>query len=333
MVASPRYVSGEITKIPGVSTAFNVPDIANHVPHMQINWDPRRINLSAQDASKQLRNGKPSIVLERSGNGLGMSSFMLQSGEEKIIAERLTPTLPRTLGMNRKAGKPRSLVSHRMAVRSERCGLSRPSESFDCGKLAFRRIPSQQRTVRLALDSAAHRVHVVSNTRRVAGRPFWSATRAHRRSPLVGSLHGAHCGDPSFHRHSTSALMAVRFLLGAGEAIIYPASNQFVSRWIPTQERGAANGLIFAGVGVGSGLSPFLVAYTMAHHGWRFSFWVCALIGCAAGAVWYLRARDTPQQHPARIATGAGQNPVWPYSRLQTDKTVSTPSSSVDKNS
>ncbi len=93
------------------------------------------------------------------------------------------------------------------------------------------------------------------------------------------------------------ALIAVRFLLGAGEAIIYPASNQFVSRWIPTQERGAANGLIFAGVGVGSGLSPFLVTYTMAHHGWRFSFWICALIGCAAGAVWYLAARDSPQQH------------------------------------
>jgi MFS transporter, ACS family, glucarate transporter len=93
------------------------------------------------------------------------------------------------------------------------------------------------------------------------------------------------------------ALMAVRFLLGAGEAIMYPASNQFVSRWIPTQERGAANGLIFAGVGVGSGLSPFLVTYTMAHRGWRFSFWVCALIGCATGLVWYLAARDTPQQH------------------------------------
>jgi ACS family glucarate transporter-like MFS transporter len=93
------------------------------------------------------------------------------------------------------------------------------------------------------------------------------------------------------------ALVAVRFLLGAGEAIMYPASNQFVSRWIPTQERGAANGLIFAGVGAGSGLSPFLVIYTMAHHGWRFSFWVCALIGCAAGVVWYLAARDTPGQH------------------------------------
>ena len=40
----------------------------------------------------------------------------------------------------------------------------------------------------------------------------------------------------------------IRFLLGAGEAVVYPASNQFVSRWIATQERGIANGWIFAGV-------------------------------------------------------------------------------------
>jgi uncharacterized pyridoxal phosphate-dependent enzyme len=82
-------VSGEISRVAGVSTAFSVPDVANHVPHMEINWDPRRIALIPQDASKQLRSGKPSIVLERTANGLGMNSFMLQPGEEKIIAERL----------------------------------------------------------------------------------------------------------------------------------------------------------------------------------------------------------------------------------------------------
>ena len=48
--------------------------------------------------------------------------------------------------------------------------------------------------------------------------------------------------------------VAVRFLLGAGEAVIYPAANQFVARWIPVHERGIANGWIFAGVGAGAGL-------------------------------------------------------------------------------
>jgi L-seryl-tRNA(Ser) seleniumtransferase len=82
-------ISRQITKVPGVSTAFSVPDIANHVPHMQINWDPRHISLSPRDASQLLKDSKPSIVLGRSEIGLGMNSFMLQPGEEKIIADRL----------------------------------------------------------------------------------------------------------------------------------------------------------------------------------------------------------------------------------------------------
>jgi ACS family glucarate transporter-like MFS transporter len=92
--------------------------------------------------------------------------------------------------------------------------------------------------------------------------------------------------------------MAVRFCLGAGEAVIYPAANQFVTRWIPVRERGIANGWIFAGVGAGAGLTPPLITYLMLHYGWRSSFWVCATIGFAAGAVWFLTSRDTPSEHP-----------------------------------
>jgi ACS family glucarate transporter-like MFS transporter len=90
----------------------------------------------------------------------------------------------------------------------------------------------------------------------------------------------------------------VRFLLGAGEAVIYPAANQFITRWIPMRERGIANGWIFAGVGAGAGLTPPLITYLMIHHGWRSSFWVCAIIGFLAGAVWFFAARDNPAEHP-----------------------------------
>jgi MFS transporter, ACS family, glucarate transporter len=92
--------------------------------------------------------------------------------------------------------------------------------------------------------------------------------------------------------------MAVRFFLGAGEAVIYPAANQFIARWIPVRERGIANGWIFAGVGAGAGLTPPLIAYLMVHYGWRTSFWICAVIGLLAGVVWFVAARDTPAQHP-----------------------------------
>ncbi len=91
--------------------------------------------------------------------------------------------------------------------------------------------------------------------------------------------------------------LAVRFMLGAGEAVVFPSSNRFVANWIPTGERGIANGVIFAGVGAGAGITPPLIAAVMVRYGWRTSFWVCAAIGCVAGLVWYLLARDTPAQH------------------------------------
>ncbi len=93
-------------------------------------------------------------------------------------------------------------------------------------------------------------------------------------------------------------LVGVRFALGIGEAVVYPASNCVVSSWIPSAERGLANGIIFSGVGFGAGVTPPLIAYLMIHYGWRSAFWVSAAIGLAAGAIWFVLARDTPQRHP-----------------------------------
>jgi len=85
-------ISREITKIPGVSTSFFLPDIANHVPHMQITWDEARVRLTVEEARKTLRASTPSIVIgggeERPG--LSMNSFMLQPGEDKIVAAQLS---------------------------------------------------------------------------------------------------------------------------------------------------------------------------------------------------------------------------------------------------
>jgi uncharacterized pyridoxal phosphate-dependent enzyme len=88
-------VANEITKIPGVTTEFFVPEIANHVPHMAIAWDETRIALKPQEASKLLRNSKPSIVIGGGEGrpGLTMCSFALQPGEEKIVADALSRLL------------------------------------------------------------------------------------------------------------------------------------------------------------------------------------------------------------------------------------------------
>lgn len=118
---------------------------------------------------------------------------------------------------------------------------------------------------------------------------------------------------PSQVRGALWIMMIVRFLLGAGEATMYPATNSFIERWVPLNERGKANGLIFAGVGFGSGVTPPLVTAIVLHYGWRASFWFSAVVGIAVGLFWYLVARDTPEEHPGitageleRIVRGRG---------------------------
>ena len=87
-------ISQELTKIPGVSTEFFTPDIANHVPHMRITWDSR-VPLEPKEVSKMLRNSKPAIVIGGGEGtpGLSMCSFMFQPGEDKIVADRLAHVL------------------------------------------------------------------------------------------------------------------------------------------------------------------------------------------------------------------------------------------------
>jgi ACS family glucarate transporter-like MFS transporter len=102
--------------------------------------------------------------------------------------------------------------------------------------------------------------------------------------------------SPRLH-HPLFMLILIRLALGAGEAVMYPATNQFVSQWIPVAERGSANGWIFAGVGAGAGLSIPILTWIISNYGWRASFWFCAAIGIVVGFAWYVLARDRPEEH------------------------------------
>lgn len=90
-------VSGAVSRVPGVTVSRFMPDIANHVPHIMITLDPKRINATPHEINQQLRSGTPSIVLatgeRKEPNTITMNSFMLKPGEDKIIAERLSEVL------------------------------------------------------------------------------------------------------------------------------------------------------------------------------------------------------------------------------------------------
>ena len=93
------YIAKQLRRFDGVSTSYYVPPIANHVPAMQIGWDPRKFALSSKTARNFLRSGDPAILMWGGGPGASetmedddyvtMTSFMLKPGEERIVASRL----------------------------------------------------------------------------------------------------------------------------------------------------------------------------------------------------------------------------------------------------
>jgi L-seryl-tRNA(Ser) seleniumtransferase len=87
-----RTLSG----IQGVKAGRFVPEIANHLPHLVVDWDSP-VTLSSQEVAASLREGDPRIeVSQRGPRGLTISVWMLRPGEHKIVAKRLSEVLGRS---------------------------------------------------------------------------------------------------------------------------------------------------------------------------------------------------------------------------------------------
>ena len=74
--------------LPGLTAEITVPEVANHVPHVAIKIDEAAAGITGQDVSRKLREGTPSIGV-RPGQELLVGVWMMEPGEEKIVARRL----------------------------------------------------------------------------------------------------------------------------------------------------------------------------------------------------------------------------------------------------
>jgi L-seryl-tRNA(Ser) seleniumtransferase len=89
-------ITNALKPINGVTTSVSVPPIANHTPKITINWDKSKINLTRKELGENLRNGSPSIEVISWGdpdNSIDLTVFMLNPGQEKIVARRLKEEL------------------------------------------------------------------------------------------------------------------------------------------------------------------------------------------------------------------------------------------------
>ncbi len=100
------HIAKQLSGIPTVQTQVFIPEVANHVPHLLITYDQNRIKVTGAEVRKKMREGKPRIELNPSTGGAPASAglpggantivvgvWMLQPGEEMIVAKRLREVL------------------------------------------------------------------------------------------------------------------------------------------------------------------------------------------------------------------------------------------------
>jgi L-seryl-tRNA(Ser) seleniumtransferase len=104
-------IVGHLKDIPTIQSRIVVPEVANHVPHLLIRYDQQRVKVSPLDVAAQLRKGNPSIELNPSTgtkegssglhsdeNTIVVGVWMLQPGEDTLVAKRLREVLSKAIG-------------------------------------------------------------------------------------------------------------------------------------------------------------------------------------------------------------------------------------------
>lgn len=90
-------IEAAVTGVPTVRCERVVPPVANHVPHLQVEWDEKRVKITREQVTKDLAAGDPPIRIGRvagtGDKGILVSVLTLQDGEEKVVAGRLAEIL------------------------------------------------------------------------------------------------------------------------------------------------------------------------------------------------------------------------------------------------
>ena len=94
------------------------------------------------------------------------------------------------------------------------------------------------------------------------------------------------------------AMLAVRFLFGAGEAGAFPGMARALFAWMPVGERGLAHGINFSASRLGAAAALPLVGWLVSAVGWRLTFVLLGAVGFVWATAWWRWFRDDPADHP-----------------------------------
>ena len=88
-----KLISESASSVEGVETEIHVPKYANHVPSLRIRWNEKKVKISPNEVRKQLSEGHPSIQTVGDSTSLGITTWMMVPGQERIVAKRIKEIL------------------------------------------------------------------------------------------------------------------------------------------------------------------------------------------------------------------------------------------------
>lgn len=98
-------------------------------------------------------------------------------------------------------------------------------------------------------------------------------------------------------------LLSGRLLLGITEAPTFPSSAQAISLQLPQAQRGRANGIVIAAIGLGSAIAPPLLSFLMVRIGWRLALLISAIPALIASLIWsFWKSENTERATKVRLS-------------------------------
>ena len=88
-----KLISESASSVEGVETEIHVPKYANHVPSLRIRWNEKKVKISPNEVRKQLSEGHPSIQTVGDSTSVGITTWMMVPGQERIVAKRIKEIL------------------------------------------------------------------------------------------------------------------------------------------------------------------------------------------------------------------------------------------------
>lgn len=125
-------ISRRLSGIDGIETSVHEPaGLSNHSPTLVVSWDPAKLHVIGEEIAEELARTKPRIALAGGSFGrnrsepdngktsLAITAWMMQPGDDKVVAERVYEVLSRKRSARPEPAPPEMNLSGRWDVNVE----------------------------------------------------------------------------------------------------------------------------------------------------------------------------------------------------------------------